>query len=1070
MKKKILTLTFLLAAASSALTAMAQKTVYNHVFAPGEGLVNRTETQYREEICLNGYWDFQPVATPKDFKYGSGKAPALTKPVEGKWDKTRIKIPSPWNVNDFAYRNLEGPDHRNYPSYPQEWNGVKMAWMRKTVDVPADWSRQSVRLYFEAVAGCAEVYVNGQKAGENFDLMLPFSFDVTDMIKPGQKNEILVGVRSQWLFEDRSTVGRRILPGGSMWTNNINGIWQDVYLLSVPKVRVSDVYVKPLVSKGVLEVDVTVSNSSAKAATVKLDADIYKWLNLAGTDVNSAPVPAWELGAKLLTGKAAAQTVEAGWEHTFTMRIPVKEGALELWSPEHPNLNAMLVCVTADGKRVDTKYQRFGWREWTFDSTRQCLNGKPYPLRGDSWHFMGIPQMTRRYAYAWYRAIKDMNGNAVRLHAMVYPRLYMEMADEMGICVLGETGNWASDGGPKLDSDTFWQHSRDHLARFVRRDRNYPSVFGWSISNENKPVILYVFMRPDLMEGQKKAWAEWRDIVRANDPTRPWISSDGEDDGDGILPATVGHYGDLNSMKRWRDIGKPWGIGETSMAYYGTPEQIAKVNGERAYESMLGRMEGVATECYGLIKDMREMGASYSCVFNMAWYGLQPLPLGKHDITTAPTMDDGIFFPEYVEGRPGVQPERMGPYCTTFNPGYDPSLPLYRPWPMFEALRAVNAGDKPAWSEWAEADKAKYAAPKPVAAKTQYTSVVFVGDKEGRAYSALDAQGVIFSKKVKAPENSLIIIDGTQPLSAADAAMVRKNTAKGADVFVWGLTPETAASVSAVLPAEVSVDKLKRSSFLPEQKSLTYGLNNSDFYFCELQQADAAEYTIKGKFVDEGDVLLRACRTDWRTWNKRAEEMKTAAVLRSENECTASLAVIARMQHGASTFYVSTLTDFANSDKGFNTLRTMLATAGVACRELQVNVKEVFFLRDNHLVFPVASRDKMSQQGDKCTLDFYVYSNRPLDDLFIEPNVPKLTLKLKATEPQLTVGGKAVKIGWKSNNETEFKEIPLKQGWNKLTLTIPAKCKGGFEAHFKCDNRAEYMPTLKAAFTNPEDK
>ena len=176
------------------------------------------------------------------------------------------------------------------------------------------------------------------------------------------------------------------------------------------------------------------------------------------------------------------------------------------------------------------------------------------------------------------------------------------------------------------------------------------------------------------------------------------------------------------------------------------------------------------------------------------------------------------------------------------------------------------------------------------------------------------------------------------------------------------------------------------------------------------------------------------------------------------------------MQHGASTFYVSTLTDFANSDKGFNTLRTMLATAGVACRELQVNVKEVFFLRDNHLVFPVASRDKMSQQGDKCTLDFYVYSNRPLDDLFIEPNVPKLTLKLKATEPQLTVGGKAVKIGWKSNNETEFKEIPLKQGWNKLTLTIPAKCKGGFEAHFKCDNRAEYMPTLKAAFTNPEDK
>ncbi|MDE8698432.1 hypothetical protein PZH42_31560, partial [Bacteroides cellulosilyticus] len=41
---------------------------------------------------------------------------------------------------------------------------------------------------------------------------------------------------------------------------------------------------------------------------------------------------------------------------------------------------------------------------------------KPYQLRGDSWHFMGIPQMTRRYAWAWFTAIKGMNANAVRPH------------------------------------------------------------------------------------------------------------------------------------------------------------------------------------------------------------------------------------------------------------------------------------------------------------------------------------------------------------------------------------------------------------------------------------------------------------------------------------------------------------------------------------------------------------------------------------------------------------------------------------------------------------------------------
>ena len=56
------------------------------------------------------------------------------------------------------------------------------------------------------------------------------------------------------------------------------------------------------------------------------------------------------------------------------------------------------------------------------------------------------------------------------------------------------------------------------------------------------------------------------------------------------------------------------------------------------------------------------MGASYSTVFNMAWYALKPLPLGKKDKSKAPTVEaDGVFFGDYKEGVPGVQPERVGP-------------------------------------------------------------------------------------------------------------------------------------------------------------------------------------------------------------------------------------------------------------------------------------------------------------------------------------------------------------------------------------------------------------------------
>ena len=723
-------------------------------------------------------------------------------------------------------------------------------------------------------------------------------------------------------------------------------------------------------------------------------------------------------------------------------------------------------------RQIDTKYERFGWREWTLQGTTQCLNGEPYALHGDSWHFMGIPQMTRRYAWAWFTAIKGMNGNAVRPHAQVYPRFYLDMADEMGICVLNETANWASDGGPKLDSEHFWKESKEHLKRFVLRDRNHASVFGWSISNENKPVILHVYNRPELIPAQQKAWEEWRDIVRLYDPTRPWISSDGEDDGNGILPVTVGHYGDTNSMKNWISIGKPWGIGEHSMAYYGTPEQVSKYNGERAYESQEGRMEGLANECYNLIANQRRLGASYSTVFNMAWYALKPLPLGKKDCSTAPSVnEDGIFFSEYREGIPGVQPERVGPYSTTFNPGYDPTLPLYQEWPMYSALRAANAPGEPTWSPYAVIDKTQYEAIKSAGMIENYKEVVFIGNPTGKIKQLLDAQGVVFTSKITTPVSLLYIIDASQALSANTRKEIQKHLLKGADIWLWGLVPETINEYNEILPLPVALDRLKRSSFLPIQKSWMRGLNNSDFYFCELQKADACDYSLKGTLVEEGEVLLNACKTDWRQWNKRPEEIKTAGTIRSEYECTAATPVFVKYQHGPSTFYLNTLTEFANSEKGYNTLSAILKNAGITYIKPEININEVFFLRDEQVNFPVTANEKLTKDGDSWVLEFHVFSPRPLDDLLIEPNMPKLSLMLKAKKRELFINNKPYNsVSHNGQNEIIYKELPLLQGWNKLVIKIGAEDRNDFSGFFKCDNKKDFLPLLKAAFINPETK
>ena len=118
--------------------------LFPHRFAPSEGYVNRYEKPLLDEICLNGSWDFQAVTAVRE-----GDLPL----PDDAWEETRIKIPSPWNVNSFARHGLEGPDHCDYPSSPAVWEKADAAWMRKTVRIPDSWAGERILLHFEAVAG-----------------------------------------------------------------------------------------------------------------------------------------------------------------------------------------------------------------------------------------------------------------------------------------------------------------------------------------------------------------------------------------------------------------------------------------------------------------------------------------------------------------------------------------------------------------------------------------------------------------------------------------------------------------------------------------------------------------------------------------------------------------------------------------------------------------------------------------------------------------------------------------------------------------------------------------------------
>jgi beta-galactosidase len=333
----------------------------------------------------------------------------------------------------------------------------------------------------------------------------------------------------------------------------------------------------------------------------------------------------------------------------------------------------------------------------------------------------------------------------------------------------------------------------------------------------------------------------------------------------------------------------------------------------------------------------------------------------------------------------------------------------------------------------------------------------------------LGKQGVKTVKKTISPPSTLLIVDGSMSLSDENKQIIKQNIAGGADVWIWGITPQTVDSYNSVLPLSLSLEPRAGSSFLPEQKSWVKGLNNSDFYFCELQKTDASQFGLSGDLVNEGETLLNVCKTDWRKWNKQAEEIKTSATLRSENEGKGATPVFIKYKGNTSTFYISTLTEFVNSEKGFNTLSRILANAGIPCEKSKVSSADIFFIRDEKLQFPANTKSRFKKNADGLLeLEYWIFSPRPLDDLLIEPDMPKLNLLIEAQESKLSVNGKKIDKFNQTRKEYEYKELPLQQGWNRLVLTIAEKDQGNFWGLFNCGNKTDFLYLLKVTLANPE--
>ena len=872
-------------------------------FAPHDGMITQYEQPQRMEICLNGKWQFQPVNIPNGFEWGKGNPPELLGPFEDKWDNMQIKIPSAWNVNNWGlWRNAEKYDPKPlyFPSYPDSWKGVNMAWMKKKFTIPADWKGRRLILHFDGVAGETQVRVNGKVAlKSHYDTFTPFEVDITDFINLSAENELLVGVRAHRLFNKKHPVykwgwdamGAR---GSDMF--DVCGIYQDVYLLALPEVYINDVFVKPLLDKNQLEIDINIENTTQNKQTFSLTGDIRQWHNLAGKDILSAPEEKWELINNALSLSRFNVVLQPSKSQTITIRQSVRK-QLKKWSFSDPNLYGLLLYLKNGDNISDVKYTRFGWRQYKVENGDLFLNGQQVRLYGDILHPFSSFIMSRRTAYAWYTMIKDFGGNAVRPHAQPWPRFYVQMADEMGLAVLDETGVFGSAGGFNMDEESAWDHCRQQYKALIMRDRNSPSVMGWSFANEMFALGAINHIPDEVYNKYRDKLAAFGKLAYELDPTRQWISCDGDEDLGGRLNVWSKHWGDgwkdkQNTHYRLPDdASKPWMLGEYSGSYYGLPHRLDYLNGDEAYDSYAGRVKALGIDVYETATGIARDKLDYFSASETVWFGLEHLNFGYDDYSRLPNDSDGVFFTmPYQEGIPGTQPERLPPYVFTLNPGWDPELPLYKPLAMFDAMKAALAPGAPK-----PFSSRKPFIKRPPIPQSQYSSVTCLSSQDSKLVSFLNDNNINFNSD----NNHVVIVDSNIISSGVFNSDALNNLLDSDRTVIFMLSGVNGdiARLNSLLPYSVKFTDRQSSNFVHGPDSDVFApLSLKDLYLVTNNHNDyMMKFGLAGPFVEKGEVLLEASNIDWTFFNA-PENRKCAALTLFEKLQKPSGAAIVKWQ------------------------------------------------------------------------------------------------------------------------------------------------------------------------------
>jgi len=407
----------------------------------------RPQMERKNWTCLNGDWDYAIT-------------PIVDAPVRpGKWDG-KIRVP-------FALESpLSGCNGRLLAPHEYLW------YTRKITLDPKPGER--ILLHFGAVDFRAMVFLGHDEVAStpHDGGQLPFTVDLTPFAKKGENElTVLVWDPTEDFIQSR---GKQAFRTHMCFYTRVSGIWQTVWMETVPERHIADYDVTTDIDKG----EVTF--------TFKVDGLKYGDVECGNVKVFPIPSANSQLGA---IGNSTLTTLNASFKPGEPVKIKMPKN-FKLWSPDSPNLYRFTATFGGDVVKGYFAMRKFERRRDAKGVWRFFLNNEPYFVMAtldQGWWPDGLLTPPSEEAMAFdIKTLKDCGFNTMRKHIKVEPLRYYALCDKMGLLVIQDMPccnfdpcapfNWHNVKGYGL--------FREELKGLVDHLRKVPSIVMWVPYNE----------------------------------------------------------------------------------------------------------------------------------------------------------------------------------------------------------------------------------------------------------------------------------------------------------------------------------------------------------------------------------------------------------------------------------------------------------------------------------------------------------------------------------------------------------------------------------------------------------